>query len=215
MIAVRTSCVDFLLQLCDAIEAAVGRNSESMNDSRAAGVSHEAILVSVDRVRVAVPAYDWNCVPGQWLTYTLLLALPFPAQVARPDAQSPVWLCKPKRRVRGVQPERDLTGMPALPLPMHSDAQFSLPELVGQMYDCTILPGYVLRPAADAWCRFAENSLLCTGRVVRPLRVAAETVRAAARVAEALEGDGHSTTSFMSSTNSEAGTGSTADSGEP
>ena len=215
MIAVRTSCVDFLLQLCDAIEAAVGRNSDSMNDSRAAGVSHEAILKSVDQVRKAVPAYDWNCLPGQWLMYTLLLALPFPAHVVRPDAQSPVWLCKPKRRVRGVQPERDLTGMPALPLPMHSDAQFLLPELVGQMYDCTILPGDAMRPAADAWCRFAENSLLRTGRVVRPLRVAAETVRAAARVAEALEGDGHSTMSFVSSTNSEAGTGSTADSGEP
>jgi hypothetical protein len=44
--------------------------------------------------------------------YTLLLALPFSQRVVLPDAQSPVWLCKPKRRVKGVQRERDLLGMP-------------------------------------------------------------------------------------------------------
>jgi hypothetical protein len=41
-------------------------------------------------VREAAPAYNWKCVPGQRLTYTLLLALPFSAKVVRPDAVSPV-----------------------------------------------------------------------------------------------------------------------------
>jgi hypothetical protein len=53
-----------------------------------AGVSHNDIIAAVARVREAAPAYNWNlkCVPGQWLTYTLLLALPFSAEVVvRPD----------------------------------------------------------------------------------------------------------------------------------
>jgi hypothetical protein len=140
MSAIRESCKDFLLQLCDAIEVAVKWNGESISDNRAAGVSHEAILAAVDRVREALPAYDWNCVPGQCLSYTLLLSLPFPASVVRPDSQCPVWLCKPKRRGKGgVQRERDLSCMPALPLPALPDAQLSLPELVGRMFDCTVL----------------------------------------------------------------------------
>ena len=72
-------------------------------------------------------------------------------------------------------------------------------------------------PDADAWCnlKFAQSNLLRVGSVVRPLRVAAETARATARVAAVLEGDGCSTTSFVSSTNSEAGTGFSTDSSEP
>ena len=52
-------------------------------------------------------------------------------------------------------------------------------------------------PAGDAirrlvadmpvWCRHALYGLFCVGRVVRPLRNAAERVRAAARAAAALE----------------------------
>ncbi len=56
-----------------------------------AGVSHDAIREAVQLVRDAVPGYDWSCMPGRWLTYTLLLALPFPAKVVRPDAPQPVW----------------------------------------------------------------------------------------------------------------------------
>ena len=92
ILAVHNSCADFLLRLCDAIESAVHWNADSMNDTRAAGVSHEDIIEAVVRVRDAVPGYDWNCVPGQWLMYTLLLALPFPARVVRPAGQNPVWL---------------------------------------------------------------------------------------------------------------------------
>ena len=74
----------------------------------------------------------------------------------------------------------------------------------------------MLRPLADSWCRFAE-SLMRAGRVVRPLRVAAEVARAAARAAAGPGADGQSSTSFVPSTDldSEAGSGSTADSSEP
>ena len=212
VVTVRQSCAEFLLWLCDAIENAVRWNSESMSDTRAAGVSHEQIFATVQRVRDAAPGYDWNCVPGHWLVYTLLLALPFPACVVRPDAQNPVWHCKQKRRVKGVQHERDLSGRPDLPLPELPDAQFSLPELVGQMFDSVILPGDAMRPVADGWCRFAEGQLFRLGRVVRPLRVAAETVRAAARAAAGAGADGWSTTSFVPTTDTDAGSGSTADS---
>jgi hypothetical protein len=73
----------------------------------------------------------------------------------------------------------------------------------------------VLRVVADTWCRHALDGLHRAGRVVRPLRDAAERTRAAARAAAALEeGDAEErlTTSFVSSTDSDAGSGSTADS---
>ena len=78
----------------------------------------------------ACVGYDLKCDPGRWLVCTLLLALPFSERVVRPDAVHPVWLCKPKRRVKGVQQERDLTGMPTA-VPALPDEQYLLPELVG------------------------------------------------------------------------------------
>ena len=105
----------------------------------------------------------------------------------------------------GVQRERDLTGMPAA-VPELSDDQYSLPELVGAMFDRTILADDALRPVADVWCRHALNGLFRMGRVVRPLRDAAEKVRAVARVAAAAASaleedfDDRLTTSFVSST---------------
>ena len=217
VVSARDSCMTFLPQLCDAIEEAVRWNSESMSNTENAGVSHSGIVDAVDRVRDAAAGYDWKCDPGRWLVYTLLLALPFSERVVRPDAGCPVWLCKPKRRVKGVQRERDLTGMPAA-VPVLPDDQYSLPELVGAMFDRTILADDALRPVADVWCRHALNGLFRVGRVVRPLRDAAEKARAVARVAAAaaaaLEGDSDDrlTTSFVSSTDSDAGSGSTADS---
>ena len=119
---------------------------------------------------------------------------------------------KPKRRVKGVQPERDLpvTVMPNVVLELHGE-QYLLPLLVGHMFDCTILAGNALRPIADEWCRHAVSGLLRAGRVVRPLREAAEKTRAAARALAALEGDGQSTSPSMSS--SETGRGSVTSSG--
>ena len=82
------------------------------------------------------------------------------------------------------------TELPELP-----DNQYLLPELVGVMFDSTILAGDAIRLVADMWCRYALDGLFCEGRmlwlllgrVVRPLRNAAESVRAAARAAAALE----------------------------
>lgn len=49
-----------------------------------------------------------------------------------------------------MQRNRDFTGiiagMPILPLPVLSEAQLSLSKLVGEMYDCAILPGDAMRP---------------------------------------------------------------------
>ena len=92
VVSVRQSCADFLLQLCGAVESAVSWNSESMSVTRATGVPLEQIFAAVQQVRDAAPGYDWNCVPGQWLVYSLLLALPFLTCVVRLDAQNPVAL---------------------------------------------------------------------------------------------------------------------------
>jgi hypothetical protein len=83
----------------------------------------EAILAAVQLVRDAVPGYDWDCIPGYWQTYTLLLALPFPAKVVRPDPLQPVWLGL-KRLVRAAVPAHDLSGMPTVVLAL-SDSQYS------------------------------------------------------------------------------------------
>ena len=216
VVAVRQSCVAFLPQLCDAIEEAVRQNGASMSNTEHAGVSHRDIVAAVNRVRDVASAYNWDSVPGRWLSYTLLLALPFPKRVVRPDAEHPVWLCAPKRRVKGVQRERNLVGMPA-DVPLLADDQYLLPELVGAMFDCIVLAGDALRPVADIWCRHALNGLFRVGHVVRPLRDVAERARAAARVAAALKDGGsvssdQRTTSFVSSSDSDAGSGSTEDS---
>ena len=150
MAEVREACKSFLLQLCEFIDAAVARNGESMSNTSHAGVSHSAILDATAEVRVALVGYDWDSVPGRWLIYMLLLALPFPAVAVRPDAEHPVWLCPPKRKRRGVVPERDLRGMPEV-VPVLPDAQYSLPEAVGRLFDCTILSRDALRQLADAW----------------------------------------------------------------
>ncbi len=81
----------------------------------------------------------------------VLLALPFTANVVHPDTlMNPIWVCKPKRSMKGVRPERDLTGMP-LEEPDLPEEQYRLPllVLVGHMFDCTILAGNALRPIAD------------------------------------------------------------------
>jgi hypothetical protein len=211
--AVCESSVSFLLRLCDAIDEAVRFNGTSMSNTEHAGVSHQDIFAAVARVRDAVPMYNWKCVPGQWLTYTLLLALPFSARVVRPDTVTPFWLCKPKRHVRGIQRERDLTGMPTeLELQELPDDQYLLPELVGAMFDRTVLAGDAVRLVADMWCRHALDGLFRVGRVVRPLRETAERVRAAAIALEEGDADERLTTSGMSSSDSDAGSGSPADS---
>ena len=208
-VTTRNRCMELLPLLCDAIEEAVSVNGDSMNDSRSAGVDHVAITDAAAAVRAAAPSYDWNCLPGQWLVYMLLLAMPYPERVVRPDIGAPVWLCKPKRRSKGVARERDLTGMPQPPVPVVDAESFSLPLLVGRLFDCTVLPNNALRRVADRWCHHSKDCLQDLGRVVRPLRAAAEITRAIARAAQADEDrDGCSTSSWVSSSDSDSDTAS-------
>ena len=82
-------------------------------------------------------------------------SLPFPAVAVRPDPRNPVWLCSSERKRKGVIPERDLHGIPAI---MHvlPDEQYSLPEAVGQLFDATILSNDARHILADDWCRLSE-----------------------------------------------------------
>jgi hypothetical protein len=176
MVAVRSSCQAFLPRLCDALELAVERNAESMSDTRKAGVSHSEIRDAISEVQALTTGYQWNCVPGRWLVYMLLLAMPYPEVAVRPNASHPVWLCPPKRKRKGLEPLRNLRGMPAT-VPMLSDDQYALPAAVGRLFDRTILSSDVLRPLADDWCRLSESNLLRAGAIVRPLRVTADEQR--------------------------------------
>ena len=170
-----------------------------MSNTQKAGVSHDEILMATSRVRIALPGYDWDCMPGRWLTYLLLLAMLFSAKVVRPTA---AWVGAPRRKYKGVTRDRDLSGMPAV-LPVLPAVQFGVPELVGQMFDSVMLSSDVERPVADMWSRHTMQCLYDLGRVVRPLRVAAEVCCAAARVAEARDlDDDRSTSSPMSSLSS-------------
>ena len=72
----------------------------------------------------------------------------------------------------------DLSEMPVL-MPAIAEAEYRLPELVGRLFDVTILSRDVLRPMADAWCSMAQGCLLRAGKLIRPLRLAAELKRAA------------------------------------
>ena len=65
----------------------------------------------------------------------------------------------PKRKHRGVEPERDLHVMPVT-APVLPDEQYSLPEAVGCLFDSTVLSRDALRPLADSWCRLSEGNLL-------------------------------------------------------
>jgi hypothetical protein len=66
--------------------------------------------------------------------------------------------------VKGVQRERDLMGMPTeLPeLPVPDDLpvySLPVPELVGAMFNSTVLAGDAIRVVADTWCRRALDGL--------------------------------------------------------
>ena len=65
--------------------------------------------------------------------------MPYPEVAVRPDAVRPVWLCPPKRKRKGIEPPRNLRGMPVA-VPVLSDEQYALPAAVGRLFDRTILP---------------------------------------------------------------------------
>ena len=157
MLGVRHSCQGFVTELCDRIVAATDANAASMSDTRSAGVDHTAIYDAVDAARQLVRDYDWDCLPGRWLTYCLLLAIPYTEKVVLPPPQS---------------------ASPVLP-----ETQYSLPRALGRVFDKTVLTHDALRPLADAWCRRSVRALRAAGDIVCPLRTAAEERREPARAA--------------------------------
>ena len=152
-------------------------NAQSMSDTRKAGVSHDDIMAAIANVRSGIAGYLWDSTPGRWLVYTLLLAMPFPAVAVRPDPGMAVW-----RREQSSRRAMNLRDMPIL-LPEIPADQYRLPELVGRLFDVTVLSRDVLRPLADAWCSMALSCLTRAGQTIRPMRAAAERRRAAAHVA--------------------------------
>ena len=93
--------------------------------------------------------------------------------------------------------------MPAV-LPVLPDAQFSLPEAVGRLYDCTILSSNALRLLADAWCQLAMGNLLRAGSVVSPLRTIADANRAASTLDDDDASSVASTSSMAASSDSDS-----------
>jgi hypothetical protein len=175
MVAVRDMCKAFVPRLCDMLDDAVDKNSSSMSDTRNAGVLHSDITRAIAETRDAIAGYLWDSTPGRWLIYRILLAMPFPAASVRPDPHKPIWQRPFTSRRRKAM---DLSEMPVL-MPVIAEAEYRLPELVGRLFDVTILSRDVLRPMADAWCSMAQGCLLRAGKLIRPLRLAAELKRAA------------------------------------
>ena len=194
VIAVRESCKALLPQICDKIDEAVRKNEKSINNTANAGVSHVAIRDAIKAVRCVLPTYPWEGIPAKWLMYTLLMVVPFPAVAVRPDATCSLWrhACR-----KGRKSEPDLRDMPLM-LPEIPDTQYLLPELVGRLFDVTVLSRDSLRPLAGLWCSVAQNCLLRLGKVVRPLRMAAERKRAMTLPADGSTCDGRSSSSLSS-----------------
>ena len=172
IVAVREACKNFTPKICDAIAAATLKNGMSLSNTRNAGISHRAISAAVCRVKeILNTGYEWDCLPGKWLVYTILLAIPFPMKVVRPDSQQPMWI-RPMRKCNGVAHQSNVCGKP-LEVPVFSDANYALPEALGHLFDATVLSNDALRPLADAWCDLSYSNLLRIGKAVRPLREAA------------------------------------------
>ncbi len=208
--AVVARCRAFVSQIADCLEAAWQHNAAVWaNNAQQAGASLAAAQAAIVQVRALLPGYDWGWLPGQWLTYLVLLALTFPAKVVKPDADPArrIWRKRVTRRKRdsnsgGAAGHSDSSGsdadgeadQPAVPQrtrqpqlhvqPVTVDesipeACFSLPEAVGRLYDATILPPDALRPLADTWCRLSVKCLSELGAVIAPLRAAADAQIAA------------------------------------
>ena len=161
MVGLRRSCQSYVGKLCKLIRSAAEANSSSMSNTENSGVNHRFIQSAALDVERLANRYDWDCVPGRWTMYCIVLAMPFPAKVVVPPPGS---------------------ASPALP-----EEQYSLPRALGHLFDVTKLSSDSLRPLADDWCRHAVKGLRTAGSVVCPLRTAAEarisSARAAARPA--------------------------------
>ena len=161
MVNMRRECQSYAAKLCDLIIDAVAANADSLSSTADAGVDHNNIVDAAQTAQARATGYDWDCMPGKWLTYCLLLAMPYSAKVVMPP--------------------------PGSESPVLSPAQYALPLAIGRVLDATVLSNDALRPVADEWCRLAARWLRAAGKVVCPLRTAAELrrepVREAARQA--------------------------------
>ena len=157
IVDVRNECQRFLPDLCRRIASAALDNAKSMSNTEHAGVDHDAIRTAANNAMQLASGYNWDCLPGRWLTYCLLLALPFSAKVVEPppDSQSPALAA----------------------------SCYSLPLALGRLFDATILSSDALRTLADNWCTRSVAGLRAIGSVVCPLRAAAEERREPARAA--------------------------------
>ena len=157
MDGVRKECQRLVTDMSDRICSAAAANSKSMSSTEHAGVDHNLIHSAAYSLQQCANNYDWNCLPGKWLMYCMLLALPFSEKVVVPPLGS---------------------QSPTLPA-----AQYALPLAVGKLFDATVLSSDAMRPLADEWCRRVVACLRAAGKVVTPLRAAAEERRAGAKAA--------------------------------
>ena len=94
---------------------------------------------------------------------------------------------------------------PVLNLPTVPAECFTLPKVVGQLFDETILPPDALRRLANWWIRLSHRCIMKLGDVVRPLRNAAEATRLQTRVSNTrdVRNDNVDNTSDQSGTGSD------------
>jgi hypothetical protein len=169
-----------VIRICDLVLEARNYNQLQMNNIADTGYV-DNIDAAVSDVRRIAQNYYWECTPGRWLIYVILLGLPFSKSVVRPPAAgyiNPTPTPKPRTaaqqaalRVRVRQPRRPpITDVdPVLALPQLTDAQFSLPEAFGALMDTTTLPNNALRPLSTTWIRRCYNHILALGGVVSPM----------------------------------------------
>jgi hypothetical protein len=180
---VKAACTKMLKHLCKLLSRADSMNKTAMN--KISDSDHvSTIPTSVTGVQAAIPGYNWECLPGRWLQYLLVLAMPYSERVVRPTTDGMPWMNLPlvkrkqsKRQKLGqieiIRPDRAPITAPLL-----DDIQYKLPLRVGKLFDSTLLPNNALRPMANVWIHWSRRQLLEIGKVVSPLRLVAERERA-------------------------------------
>jgi hypothetical protein len=209
VVAIKSRAQAMVPKLCTMIESARKFNKASMNNVTEAG-HPELIPTCTAAVRGAAATYNWVCMPGTWLTYLLVIGLPYSAAVVRPPARrytnpaptAPLMSAKqraaakaapgaeltPTGRLRRRKPPAVVDTNPIELVPPLPEEQFSLPEAFGRLMDVTLLPNNALRRVANSWTRWSTQQLFKLGSVVRPLRTVKEKERYEAELASQLAG---------------------------
>jgi hypothetical protein len=196
MVRTRRDAQLMVARICNLLRRAAVKNSEGPTTMLGSGHVSK-VPRAAKRVEAALEHYQWECIPGRWLTYMLILALPFPRSAVRPPETA--FLRKrvvPKlktarqraeERARAANGENDGTPRVPVALPVPAtlpDTQYRLPEAFGALMDAAVLPKGDLRRTADVWLVWSKRRLMTIGRVTRPLRRRAEAAREAARATE-------------------------------